>query len=103
MTTRENSKRCYFRVSAFKNTTRIQPKDSQEREERMKIVAGEGKKARNFGRSGGGVSGGVMTDFGQSNLGRTIFGHRVLPANFGIFDHRVFPIFANTFWAKIGV
>ena len=27
----------------------------QEREERKKIVAGEGKKARNFGRSGGGA------------------------------------------------
>ena len=24
-----------------------------------------------------------MTDFGQSNLGQSIFGHRVLPANFG--------------------
>ena len=38
---------CTFQVSReFKNTTKIQRKDPQEREERMKIVAGEGKKER---------------------------------------------------------
>ena len=49
-------KRAHFNcLPAFKNTTNIQRKDPQEREERMKIVAGEGKKKeRNFGRSGGG-------------------------------------------------
>ena len=33
-------------------------KDQQEREKRIKTVSGEGKKERNFGRSGGGGSGG---------------------------------------------
>ena len=38
-----------FRAPAFKNTTKIQRKDSQEREERKKIVAGEGKKSEILG------------------------------------------------------
>ena len=44
----ENSKRAHFRALAFKNTTKIQRKDPQESEERMKIVAGEGKKRAKF-------------------------------------------------------
>ena len=39
-------------------TPKIQRKDPEEREERMKIVAGDGKKKRNFGRSGRRLSGG---------------------------------------------
>ena len=40
--------------SHHQNSTKRPPRE----EERMKIVAGEGKKERNFGRSGGGESGG---------------------------------------------
>ena len=43
-----------FERPGASNTTKIQRKDFQEREERMKIVAGREKKAQNFGRSGGG-------------------------------------------------
>ena len=58
-----------------KNTTKIQRKDLQEREERKKNVAGEGKK-RNFARSGGGgpVEGRGPREGGlgdHPNLGRT--------------------------------
>ena len=41
-TTAREPKRAHFRVPAFKNTTKIPRKDPQEREERMKTVAGEG-------------------------------------------------------------
>ena len=44
-TTAREPKRAQFRVAAFKNTTTIPRKDPQEREEKMKIVAGEGKQA----------------------------------------------------------
>ena len=60
----ENSKRAHLRVLAFKNTTKIQRKDQQEREKRMKTVAGEGKKSeilgvqRRRGPAEGGSSGG---------------------------------------------
>ena len=49
-TTRE-IQTCTFEGFRASNTTKIQRKDQQEREKRMKIVAGEerGKKARNFG------------------------------------------------------
>ena len=67
----ENSKRAHFRVLAFKNTTKIQREDPQEREEGMKIVAGEGKKERNFVRSGGGRSGGGRPGGGRSGRGRS--------------------------------
>ena len=43
-TTAREPKRAHLRVAAFKNTTKIQREDSPEREERKKIVAGEGKK-----------------------------------------------------------
>ena len=46
--TAENSKRAYFTALALQNTTRVPREDPQEREERKKIVVGEGKKARNF-------------------------------------------------------
>ena len=46
----ENSKRAHLRAPSASNTTQIPRKDPQKKEERMKIVAGEGKKkARNFG------------------------------------------------------
>ena len=65
-TTAREPKRVHFRVRRFKNTTKIPRKDPQEREEGMKIVAGEGKKRAKYwavgrrggpaeGRSGGGV------------------------------------------------
>ena len=41
---------------ALQNTNKIPREDRQERVERMNIVAGEGKKARNFGPSGRGES-----------------------------------------------
>ena len=41
-----------------KTPPKFNEKDQQEREKRIKTVAGEGKKERNFGRSGGGGSGG---------------------------------------------
>ena len=53
----ENSKRAHFRVPAFKNT-KIQRKDPQEREERMKIVTGDGKKSAILGGPAEGRSGG---------------------------------------------
>ena len=40
--------RAHFRVPAFKNTTKIQREDPQERERRMEIVAGERKKRAKF-------------------------------------------------------
>ena len=43
-TTTQDPKRAHFRVPAFQNTTKIPRKDPQEREEREKIVVGEGKK-----------------------------------------------------------
>ena len=57
-TTAREPKRVHLRVPVFKNTTKIQRKRPKEREKRMKTVVGEGKKERNFGRSGGGRSGG---------------------------------------------
>ena len=47
---RDGEVRAHFRVLAFKQTTKIQRKDSQEMEERNKIVGGVGKTGRNFGR-----------------------------------------------------
>ena len=45
----ESPNKCaHFRVPAFENTTKIQRKDPQERERRMKIVAGGGKKRAKF-------------------------------------------------------
>ena len=41
----------------FKNTTKIQREDLQRERKRAKMEAGEGKKARNFGRSGGSGAG----------------------------------------------
>ena len=43
-TTAREPKRAHFRAPTFKNTTKIQREDPQEREERKKIMAGEGKK-----------------------------------------------------------
>ena len=43
----KSSKRAHLRVSAFQNTTKIPRKDPK-REERMKIVAGEGKTSAKF-------------------------------------------------------
>ena len=59
-TTAREPKRAYSRVPAFKNTTKIQQKDPQEREERKKFPAGEKKKTRNFGWSGGGPEEGAL-------------------------------------------
>ena len=47
-TTAREPKRAHFRARAFKNTTKIPREDPQEREERMKIVVGEGKKRANI-------------------------------------------------------
>ena len=69
-------------VPAFKNTTKIQRKDPQERERRMKTVAGEEKKERNFGRSSGGLSGVGLSGAGLSGGG----GHRAALARAGIRD-----------------
>ena len=44
----KNSKRAHFSPGASKNPTKIPRKDPQEREERKKIVAGEGKKSAKF-------------------------------------------------------
>ena len=48
-TTTRESKRAHLRVPAFKNATKIHRKDQQEREKRMKTVAGEGKKGEFLG------------------------------------------------------
>ena len=42
-------KRAHFRVPAFKHTTKIQREDPEEREERTKIVAGEGRRGEILG------------------------------------------------------
>ena len=44
---------CTFEGPSASNTTQIPREDPQEREDRIKIVAGGEKKARNFGRSRG--------------------------------------------------
>ena len=55
-TTTRGPKRAHLRVPEFKNTTKIQRKDQQEWEKRMKSVAGEGRKRANFwGFNRGGV------------------------------------------------
>ena len=60
----------HLRVPVFKNTTKIQRKGPKEREKRIKIVAGGGKKKeRNFGRSGGGLSSGGLSGGGLSGGG----------------------------------
>ena len=46
-TTAREPKRAHFRAPALQKPTKIPRKDPQEREERMKIVAGREKKARN--------------------------------------------------------
>ena len=51
----ENSKREHFRAPSFKNTTKIQRKDTREKKERKKIVAGKGKKDRILGGRAEGV------------------------------------------------
>ena len=74
----ENSKREHFRAPAFKNTTKIPRKDPQEREERMIIVAGGGKKSEilggpaegRSGRGGPGEGGGGSGE-GGGGSGRT--------------------------------
>ena len=80
----ENSKRAHFRVPALQ-TPPNSTKGPQERERRMKIVAGGGKKERNFGRSGGGLSGGGLSGGGGSpeggSSGRV---HRKWGAGFGV-------------------
>ena len=60
---------CTFERSGASNTTKISREDTQEREERKTIVAGEGKKARNLGRSGRGGSGGG----GPGHLGKKMW------------------------------
>ena len=69
----------------FKNTTKIQRKDPQEREERKKIVAKNAKFWAHHpsGTHNSGPTVQVMADLGQSNFGQSIFGHRVLLAIFG--------------------
>ena len=67
-----------FRVPAFKTPTKFNERTPRER--RMKIVAGGGKKERNFGRSGGGLSGGGLSSGGLSS-GRV---HRQWGAEFGV-------------------
>ena len=48
---------CTFEApGSSKTPLKFNERTPQEREERKKIVAGEGKKERNFGRSGGGGS-----------------------------------------------
>ena len=47
-TTAREPKRVHFRPRRFKNTTKIPRKDPQEREEKMKILAGEEKKRAKF-------------------------------------------------------
>ena len=45
----ENSKRAHFRPRRFKKTTKNSTRRHQERHKKSEMVAGEGKKARNFG------------------------------------------------------
>ena len=72
-TTAREPKRAHLRVptlqSHHQNSTKRPPRE----EERMEIVAGEGKKERNFGRSGGGGRGsrGRGSQGECPNLGRT--------------------------------
>ena len=64
MTVRE-PKRAHLRSRSSKTPPKFNEKDQQERKKRMKIVA-----ERNFGRSGGGGSGGRILDSGQFDLGQ---------------------------------
>ena len=66
-TTVREPKRGHLRAPVFKNTTKIPREDLQEREERIKNVAGEGKKSEILG---GRVEGGS---------GRAFLGRAVLP------------------------
>ena len=71
-------KRAHLRVPAFKNTTKIQREDTQEREERMKIVAGEGKKKERFWavRRRGGPGEGTNTHSRHTQQTHTADTHR---------------------------
>ena len=51
-TTARELRTCTFEGPGLQNTTNFPREDPQKREERMKIVAREGKKERKFGRSG---------------------------------------------------
>ena len=61
---------CTFEGSGFQKHQQNSTKGPQERERRMKIVARGGKKEeRNFGRSGGGLSGGGLSSGGGFTAG----------------------------------
>ena len=62
---------CTFEGPGLHNTTKIQREDPQRGKKQMKIVEGEGKKERNFGRSSGGRSGGGRSGGGRSGGGRS--------------------------------
>ena len=60
---------CTFQGPGLQKTPpKFHEKTPREREERMKIVAGEGKKERNFGRSGG-KGGPVERGLGEGGSG----------------------------------
>ena len=64
-TTAPEPKRGHWRVGAFKNTTKIQREDPQEKEERMKIVAGVGKTEGGPAEGGHTVRGEDVQNLGQ--------------------------------------
>ena len=67
-TTARGPKRAHLRVPEFKNTTKIQREDPQEREEIIKIVRGEGKKKREIL---GGPEEGAPEEGGRLGVGPT--------------------------------
>ena len=74
-TTAREPKRAHLSAPVFKNTTKIQREDLPEREETKKFSVGEGKKERNFGRSGEGRSGGGGPGERPKNLEHTHHTH----------------------------
>ena len=84
-TTTREPKRAHLSVPVFKNTTKIQRKRPKERGKRINTVAGEGKKERNFGRSGGGGSDGGGSGGGALNTHHT---HTTTTQNNTLQQHR---------------
>ena len=66
---------CTFGGPGLQTTTKIQRDDSQRETKRAKLGAGEKKKERNFGQSGGGRSGGGLSGGGWPHSTRTQHTH----------------------------